>query len=72
MVVKRKRRRSWSGVGSAVRHEGVAAVGGVIWGVMVLAGLASLYHLAYQVSVTVEEVVSNHSVCLLKCGKPDV
>ena len=49
-----------------------AAIGGVIWGGMVLAALASLYHLAYQVSVTVEEVVSNDVMCLLKCGKPDV
>ena len=42
------------------------AAGGVIWGVVVLAALASLYHLAYQVSVTVEEVVSNDLMCLLK------
>ena len=48
-----------------------AAIGGVIWGVMVLAALASLYHLAYQVSVMVEEVVSNDVMCLWKCGKPD-
>ena len=54
-----------------VDMAGFAAIGGVIWGVMVLAALASLYHLAYQVSVTVEEVVSNHTVCLLKCGKPE-
>ena len=50
---------------------GFAAIGGVIWGVLVLAALASLYHLAYQVSVTVEEVVSNQTVCSLKCGKPE-
>ena len=42
------------------------AAGGVIWGVVVLAALASLYHRAYQVSVTVEEVVSNDLMCLLK------